>query len=1281
MKRKFTVVILTLVTVFLMIPVFTVPASAETVTVNTADELRAALQKDGDVSIVLTADITKYKLPNDFKWDGYDEDTDFFYWVTVGKGKKSLDLQGHEVAIDDDFITTAKYKIEKQYNAETGKTEENKAFVKGLYIQNAAMMRIPTGADLTIYGSGGGFTMTAQMPAHDQIYDNHVVMQRDVFVVRGGTLTVQGGSYQAGRRKDIYVSVAWCYTEHWGWETVPGDLTGENIKPYTGYGEYAINGRALRIYDGKAFINGGTFKGHGFGYTKKNNTFGYFGYEDTSFMTVFRNSVISAYGGELSIRDINVIGYCGADALYKRDTAKVDVYSGEFSTTAPGRFLWPNTSTSSVFVYAGIFSYYKAVDVKPGGTSLEGTEMHDKASTTKYDNKTVVFPAPSGFVGGRLSWSDGTSDEAQYTIGSKMAVKFDEPDTYFPRNTIEGGQSCKYYWSLMVQRSDGKWTTVGSSWTEGGKTIDLATFNDNWAEGRNYRLNVKRVESWTSDVHSYEQTMKATNTLYFTVKNDKVINSVTVDGFSGSLASVGPNTLTSKTQGVKSVSSVWYENGNAHTDTIAVKNGSYQANITLVASDGYVFSSDTKVSTYGTSVTPSFISSDGKLIQALSPVINKACDHSGSTSDWTSDTVYHYKYCSICGKTEQVEKHKYGSGVSSGNLTTYTCTVCGYEKTVQNGKEAISAVLLDMPALIVGGNLSSPKVADDFADKTSIVSYQWYKGRGTSTKVSAGTKAESGWYTLEVSLNVKSGYYFKTNAFVTHSHGTKAGASATDTALTGTVNVYCSEEANLNVVIPRLSPDKTLGDVIKDIKASRSGDERINVNYYVTVGGQKYSVKRSFDGKYTLGAGASTLEQLFGKKIVPDMEYEIEIEASTGSYYVDPENVSVDSRSFLIGYTSESNDTWASAKATVLSDTDVIGLVEIYGVETPVTGAEPNKDLNLYDSERIKVTDAFWSISSAFACDTAYTFTAKVKAVNGFRFDGKTAAVINGAEAKISVNGSSAEVSFTFPKTGHKYGEWITEEPTCEDPGHSKRTCSVCGGIESNEIPPEGHDFYFVEELPSTCATEGISGHYLCRACTMCFDADKKEKTEDAMRLPLNKSNHEGGNLQCDGESHYILCACGEKLDVGAHTFKEWTVEKEAEPGLAGLKSRECTECGYLETEEIAALPGEHVHSFTVKYDETNHWNQCACGEITDKEAHSFDEQGVCTVCGFDKSGNTGDPSDKTGETDPETGSNSLPVILIVAGSLILIAAAVCITVLAVKLKKAKKNSNTPEIK
>ena len=83
----------------------------------------------------------------------------------------------------------------------------------------------------------------------------------------------------------------------------------------------------------------------------------------------------------------------------------------------------------------------------------------------------------------------------------------------------------------------------------------------------------------------------------------------------------------------------------------------------------------------------------------------------------------------------------------------------------------------------------------------------------------------------------------------------------------------------------------------------------------------------------------------------------------------------------------------------------------------------------------------------------------------------------------------------------------------------------------------------------------------------------------------------------------------------------------------------------------------EHSHSYgTVwKYDETNHWHECACGDISEKAEHTFKwtvdkeatatEKGLkheeCTVCGYKKAAvEISATGDKGGTTPPNTSDN-----------------------------------------
>jgi len=53
-----------------------------------------------------------------------------------------------------------------------------------------------------------------------------------------------------------------------------------------------------------------------------------------------------------------------------------------------------------------------------------------------------------------------------------------------------------------------------------------------------------------------------------------------------------------------------------------------------------------------------------------------------------------------------------------------------------------------------------------------------------------------------------------------------------------------------------------------------------------------------------------------------------------------------------------------------------------------------------------------------------------------------------------------------------------------------------------------------------------------------------------------------GTAWKCDGTNHWHECACGDKVDTAAHTFK-WVTDKEATATEKGSKHEECTVCGY----------------------------------------------------------------------------------------------------------------------
>ena len=125
-----------------------------------------------------------------------------------------------------------------------------------------------------------------------------------------------------------------------------------------------------------------------------------------------------------------------------------------------------------------------------------------------------------------------------------------------------------------------------------------------------------------------------------------------------------------------------------------------------------------------------------------------------------------------------------------------------------------------------------------------------------------------------------------------------------------------------------------------------------------------------------------------------------------------------------------------------------------------------------------------------------------------------------------------------------------------------------------------------------------------------------------------------GTEWKYDETNHWHECECGNKADITAHTFKQ-IIDKEATTTEKGSKHEECTVCGYKKAAVDIPKIDSHNHNYGTewKYDETNHWHECECGNKADITAHTFKqiidkeatatEKGSkheeCTVCGYKK--------------------------------------------------------------
>ena len=233
----------------------------------------------------------------------------------------------------------------------------------------------------------------------------------------------------------------------------------------------------------------------------------------------------------------------------------------------------------------------------------------------------------------------------------------------------------------------------------------------------------------------------------------------------------------------------------------------------------------------------------------------------------------------------------------------------------------------------------------------------------------------------------------------------------------------------------------------------------------------------------------------------------------------------------------------------------------------------------------------------------------------------------------------------------HTFGDWTETKPaTTTEEGLKERTCSVCEYTQKETIPVHTHDVHdkawkyddtnhwqecscgeklnvanhaYGEWRVTKPATETEEGSK-ARDCTVCDYV----QTET---IPMVKHEHSYGDWQKDKTQHWKECRCGEKTEVGNHTFDDWTITKEPTTTETGSRERTCSICKYTQTETLPVHTHD-VHDEAWKYDETQHWQECSCGEKLNVANHIYGDWKVtkeatetevgsrergCTVCEY----------------------------------------------------------------
>lgn len=282
-----------------------------------------------------------------------------------------------------------------------------------------------------------------------------------------------------------------------------------------------------------------------------------------------------------------------------------------------------------------------------------------------------------------------------------------------------------------------------------------------------------------------------------------------------------------------------------------------------------------------------------------------------------------------------------------------------------------------------------------------------------------------------------------------------------------------------------------------------------------------------------------------------------------------------------------------------------------------------------------------------------------------------TCSVQGKAERTCSICGEVE--SKTLPIVAHAWSDWKTVVPaTCAKEGRAERVCSVGGEVQSKVLPKVAHSLgAWKTVVEPTCTSEGKAE----RSCSVCDYSETKVLPKVAHKWSDWKTVVPA-TCTSEGKAERT-CSVGGEVETKVlpkvdHKWSDWKVVVEPTCTTAGKAERTCSACDAVESKPVPAL--EHNAEDGWKYDDDNHWHECAndCGHTFDLAEHELKwvitknptstvaglKHQECSICGY-RGADVEIPADPSLDDVPGTGDITPTVIAIVIallGILILVA-------------------------
>ena len=154
------------------------------------------------------------------------------------------------------------------------------------------------------------------------------------------------------------------------------------------------------------------------------------------------------------------------------------------------------------------------------------------------------------------------------------------------------------------------------------------------------------------------------------------------------------------------------------------------------------------------------------------------------------------------------------------------------------------------------------------------------------------------------------------------------------------------------------------------------------------------------------------------------------------------------------------------------------------------------------------------------------------------------------------------------PALEHVWGEWkVVKEPkSCNEQGEKQRTCTLCGKLQAEHIPPADHQPEDVAPVEATCTAPGKTAGTKCKVCGTILSGCETVK---ALGHDWVKGETTEPTCEQEGKTAYTCARCGETKndDIKPKLGHKVIVDKGTEPACEqdGLSDgQHCERCGQI---------------------------------------------------------------------------------------------------------------------